>query len=352
MKKIKVLFCVFLSLISIVLLSSCFEDTPKETTRVVVDMSDREVVVPTKVTSYIDIWYSHQSIPAMLDKCEAMGATSYTKDNPSCAWFFEAFPNVQSAPIEEMNAEQILENGYQVVFMQLSKKRDLAEELTNLGIAAIDVEFNSYESMMKSISLVADVLNTNEARDVASKFNKALTDKLAFLNEKTKAIPTENRPVILNLRSFAQLRADGSNSVADSWIYACGGINVCETKGQSGNVYINEEQLLEWNPDIIFTSDIGESAEALVNPNYQSLKAVQSNSVYDNPSGIGSWNRYTSESLLQLDWASKIFYPEIFAETDMVENIKSFYKDYYDYNISDQNVERMLKGLTPIDYQE
>ena len=141
-KRMNLLFLVMS--IGMTLLSSCAPAT-ENNNRTVVDMVGRTVSVPEEVTSYVDIWYSHQSIPAMLDGCDSMAATSFTRDNPFCSWFFEAFPNVLEADIEKMNAEELLENGVQVVFMQYSQKQELAAQLEDLGISAIAIDFNDFD---------------------------------------------------------------------------------------------------------------------------------------------------------------------------------------------------------------
>ncbi len=352
MKKMNSFLLVLIMFFSITLLFGCVENQePKP--RTVVDMAGRTVTVPDKVTSYVDIWFSHQSIPAMLDKCESMAATSFTRDNPFCAWFFEAFPNVVEAEIEKMNAEELLENGVQVVFMQYSQKQELAAQLEELGIAAIAVDFMDFEGLKQSVSLVAEVLNKDSARNIAKLFNEELDAQLEFLTERLANLEESEKPRVLNLRSFAQLRADGVNTVQDAWIKACGGINVCGEKGETGSsVYLNQEQVIEWDPDIIFTSNVGEAAEALVNPVYSGLKAVANSAIYDNPSGIHYWNRYTPEVLIQLKWASKILHPEIFADVDINQNIKDYYLKYYDYEISEANLAEMLKGLPPVGWTE
>lgn len=352
MKKMTSLLLVLIMFLSVTLLFGC-TGSQETKTRTIVDMAGRTVTVPEKVTSYVDIWFSHQSIPAMLDKCESMAATSFTRDNPFCAWFFEAFPNAVEADIEKMNAEELLENGVQVVFMQYSQKQELAVQLGELGIAAVAVDFTDFEGLKQSVSLVADVLNTDSAREVAVQFNNELDAQLEFLAERLANLEDSEKPRVLNLRSFEQLRADGVNTVQDAWIKACGGVNVCGEKGETGSsVYLNQEQVIEWNPDIIFTSNVGEAAEALVNPIYSGLKAVENSAIYDNPSGIHYWNRYTPEVLIQLKWASKILHPEIFEDVDINQNIKDYYLKYYNYEIGEKNLEQMLKGLPPLGWEE
>lgn len=348
----KRLICVVLALACLLSLAACSNNgasntKPNEETRTVVDMAGRTVTVPAKVDSYIDIWYSHQALIAMLDQCESMTATSYTRDNSFNAWFFELYPDVPSEDIEHMNAEQIAEAGIDVVFMQYSQYQDLAAQLDQLGIAAIAVDFDSYESLKQCVTMCADVLNTDYARAMAKKFNEQLDAVTADVGAKVASIPQEDRVRVLNLRNFETLRADGANTVADAWITACGGVNVLSELNLEGNQYLNAEQIFEWDPDIVFSSNVGDAAAALGNEAYKDLTCVKNGNVYDNPSGIFYWNRYSSEYLLQLHWASKIFYPELFADVDMVKIVRDYYKDFYNHEFTDAEIELILKGMPP-----
>jgi len=233
--------------------------------------------------------------------------------------------------------------------MQYSQYQDLAAQLDQLGIAAIAVDFDSYDSLKKCITMCADVLNTDYAREIAAKFNAELDATLANVAEKVSNIPEEERVRVLNLRNFETLRADGAGTVADSWINACGGINVLAEMNLEGNQYLNAEQIFEWDPDIIFSSNVGDAAFAYEGEDYKTLSSVKNGKVYDNPSGIHYWNRYSSEALLQLHWASQIFYPELFADVNMNEKVKEFYKTFYDYEFSEEDIELIMQGLPPVE---
>lgn len=351
MKK-RVFICIAMLLVCLLAFAACSNEgnTTKEPeeTRTIVDMAGRTVTVPATVDSYIDIWYSHQAVVAMLDKCEAMAATSYTRDNAFNAWFFKLYPDVPSEDIEHMNAEQIAEAGIDVVFMQYSQYQDLAAQLEQLGIAAVAVDFDSYESLKQCITMCADVLNTDYARAMAEKFNAELDATMAEIGAKVADIPEEERVRVLNLRNFETLRADGAGTVADAWITACGGVNVLAELNLEGNQYLNAEQIFEWDPDIIFSSNAGDAASAYASDDYKSLSAVKNGNVYDNPSGIHYWNRYSSEALLQLHWASQVFYPELFADINMVEVVREYYQEFYDYEFTDAEIDLILQGLPPV----
>ncbi len=325
-------------------------NTDIDSKRTIVDMNGDSIAVSEKVTKYITLWPSHQSVLAMLDKCEGMAASMYDPNDAFSAWLYEMYPNVpyDSSIGEEMSAEEVIALGVDVVFWQNPASEPLAKQLNAAGVAAINIAFTDYESMKKAISITADVLNTDYARDMATKFNAELDSTVKEISDITSTIKDENKLRVLNLRNFETLRADGKNTVADTWLGICGAVNIVSEQNLEGNQFLTKEQIFEWNPDIIVSSATGDATWAYEQTDLATLSAVKNKTIYDNPAGIFYWNRYSTETILQLKWASKLFYPELFSDVDIEEEIKDYYKTFYDYEISDDNIQQMLNVLTPV----
>ncbi len=357
MKKFTTLLLSMLLLLTSFAFVACNNDPDdsKEKTRTVVDMRGTTVELPETIDSYIDIWYSHQGIMAMLDEdCSKMAGTNFTKDNESCAWFFEIFPDVAVKPSiqETMSIEAVLELDVDVVFWENNKSADLVAQLTEAGIPAVNISFYDYASMKQSISLVAEVLNTEYAKTTAQKFNAQLDETINKVQTVTSAIPEQDKVRVLNLRSLDSLRADAVNTIGNAWIELCGGHNVIADTGLTGNQYLNIEQIFEWDPDFVISGVTGDAEWAYAQPDLATLKCIKNNHLYDNPAGIFTWGRGTSESLLQIQWVAKTFYPDLFTDIDMNASIRNFYKDFYKYDISDTNIQQLLKAQSPVGWVE
>jgi iron complex transport system substrate-binding protein len=95
------------------------------------------------------------------------------------------------------------------------------------------------------------------------------------------------------------------------------GNNVASSAGSGGQIMIDKEKLLEWNPDVIF---IDEASYVLVkedlnDPVYQSLPAVKNGRVY----GVMPYNWYANNYdtvLADAYYIGKTLYPEQFADVD------------------------------------
>lgn len=317
--------------------------------RNIVDMRGNTISVPKEVDSYIVLWKSYTGILAMLDGCSGLKGCDYDVTKDSDGWLFEICPNAKQISIitEEITAEEVGNLDVDVVFWQNSNCEDLANQLNDLGIAAVNVDFTDYETMKESVSLAAEVLNTSTAKKKAEAFNAYLDNAIESVTSVTKTYKDENKLTIINLRKVETLRADGKGTVADTWINAVGALNLVSENNLSGNQFLEIEQIYEWDPDIIVSSVSGDDSIMYSEKIYSPLRAVKNNHVYVNPYGIFAWNRYSVETPLQLYWAASTFYPEDFSHINIREETKSFYNDFFDYEISNLDVEKILTAKGP-----
>ena len=111
---------------------------------------------------------------------------------------------------------------------------------------------------------------------------------------------------------------------------------------------VSAEQVLAWQPDIIIlgpgSGDWQTSAWAGL---FASLKAVKNGKVVQNPSGVFPWDRYGTESALQIQWAAKLFHPQRFANVDLVSVTRDFYQRFFDYPLNEKEAGRILQALPP-----
>ena len=77
------------------------------------------------------------------------------------------------------------------------------------------------------------------------------------------------------------------------------------------------------------------------------LTAVKNDAVYANPSGVFAWDRYSGEEALQVLWAAKLLNPDKFADINIEQETKDFYKLFYGCELTDDQVNRILTGENP-----
>lgn len=320
------------------MLSGCTNTNTAETnkTRTVVDMSGHSVGVPETVNSYISLWVGSVTITLMLDHGEHMVGCSETA--ASYPMFDRACQNDKDITYftnDAITLEGILETGAEVVFYRGKDNADLAEKLIKAGVAAIDVEFNTYDEMMDAIDIIADVMNTEYARETASKYRTYANEMI----EKTQSVGNtiQDKKSIIVIRDTSNLRAYGINRFAGKWATLCGGDYALKEGDPNGYVNLTSEQLLEYDPDVIVFVIPGEAKKFVADPKWASLTAVKNGQVYENPSAIGTWSNHGSECVLQFGWAMDKLYPGL-TVLDLVKEVQGFYKEFYEMDLTEAEI--------------
>jgi iron complex transport system substrate-binding protein len=137
----------------------------------------------------------------------------------------------------------------------------------------------------------------------------------------------------------------GKNIIQNEEIAIAGGINVA-ANDVDGSKVVSNEQILKWNPDIIFVD--GSTGQGITdNPTFASLEAVQKRRVYTTPTGVFRWSNLGAETALYLPWMAKTMYPEKLTDVNINDMTKSFYRTFFDYDLSDKELNLILSSLPP-----
>ncbi len=148
--------------------------------------------------------------------------------------------------------------------------------------------------------------------------------------------------------SVYTLNLDGTGTIIDEWIKTAGARNAVDTSTKgNAQAQFTMEQILTWNPDVIITGKAGEAEKILNDPNWASIKAVQDQKVYVNPKGVFGWDRYGVEELVQVQWVSALIHPDLFPNLKIEEKVKTFYKTYLNYSLTDDEVKLIMAGKDP-----
>jgi ABC-type Fe3+-hydroxamate transport system substrate-binding protein len=128
-----------------------------------------------------------------------------------------------------------------------------------------------------------------------------------------------------------------------------------EVNKVGGKNETNMEQLLKWNPDFIFVDHAGSSGNASAeevigatvdDQRFKQLTAVQKEQVKVCPTGVFFWDA-GQQKILLLMWMAKTLHTEKFEDLDMQKELKYFYKKFYDYELNDEQAQKILMHLPP-----
>jgi iron complex transport system substrate-binding protein len=156
-------------------------------------------------------------------------------------------------------------------------------------------------------------------------------------NVSDELFPDDKRKTVF-YASNKDLGTDTSWGV--SYVATSGGINVAK---DLGDAKVNPEKLAEWNPDVIIVQGSTDGKypdkDIINNPQLSGLSAIKNGQVYNVPNGGLWWCRPSPESPLGFLWLAKTLYPDTFADVDMKKEMKTFFKTFYRYDLSDDEAD-------------
>lgn len=316
-------------------------------TRVVIDMTGKEVEVPYVVDAYVESWAAHTTIDMLLDNLDGLVASNVPSASRTESWIHMISDNINTAKSLEfsdnMNLEEIIAVKPDVVFGNVESYREM---FTNIGIPYVNVSFDSYDTMIQSIRLTAEILGT-DAQENAEKYIDYLNSRIEWVGERVSVLNDDEKLSVVHGYPMYTLRIDGANTIIDEWINFAGAINAAESVDGAKKT-ISLEQLMIWDPDVIITGTGWSDAEDVINdPAWANLTAVKNGMVFVNPKGIFMWDRYGTESALQVQWCASVLYPELFADFDIREEVKLFYREFMRYELTDEQVDKFMNHENP-----
>lgn len=224
---------------------------------------------------------------------------------------------------------------------------DALSESLGIPVVAVDNELNNSAEAFRFMGELLGV--EDHAEELAQYAEQVFTD-INVLSD----IPEEKKVSVYFGNGEDSLETAPRGSQHAQILDAINAVNVADLElGDGSRVQISAEQLLAWDPDVIVVNGepkadkSGNSAaeDILSNPDYASLKAVQDQKVYGTPNVPFSWvDRPAGPNrLIGMRWFSALIYPE-YIKCDINEEIHKFFDLFYHVDLSDEQLENVLKG--------
>ena len=224
---------------------------------------------------------------------------------------------------------------------------DALSERLGIPVVAVDNELNNSAEAFRFMGELLGV--EDHAEELAQYAEQVFTD-INVLSD----IPEEKKVSVYFGNGEDSLETAPRGSQHAQILDAINAVNVADLElGDGSRVQISAEQLLAWDPDVIVVNGepkadkSGSSAaeDILSNPDYASLKAVQDQKVYGTPNAPFSWvDRPAGPNrLIGMRWFSALIYPE-YIKCDINEEIHKFFDLFYHVDLSDEQLENVLKG--------
>lgn len=363
MKKTLSIVMVFFTLCAMLVAQPASETTAaKESasavrTVTVTDMSGDTVTVEGEVKSIINLW------PAGTSSFFVMGAGSLVDglavNNPGTVnnWAELFYPGASNIPslggttpaIEELAA---LDPDL-VIVHPMTAKTGFAQQIRDMGIPAVNINFSDYESMMTAYTFLGEILG-GVYKERLDSWCEMIVAKQAEISALTAGI--ENRPVVYYIggQSDSLTTTMGQNSICADWTETAGGIYLSSLTSSPTSTELTAEEIFTIDPDVIIVGGTWQRTlmeELETKEGWKELKAVKNGRVYGNPYGAFAWDRFGLESYFQLEYALMCIQPGI-AEANginrdhMIGEILDFYS-MMGIGLTQAQAENMFDVLEP-----
>lgn len=272
-------------------------------------------------------------------------------------WIKGKYPQLANLPVvfsgNEVNMEELTKQDPDLVIYASRYGENNLKQLQDLGIATVsspkgsDKQGNKIDQLRARQVYLGEVIGGVQL-DKAKKYSEEYLAIRSEIEAKTASIPETERPTVVQLSGAGDsLQANNGSAIGQELITLAGGVNAGagatgESKGPSGQTKIDPEQLLSWNPELLLVDSTKIRDSIKSDPVLSGLKAVQNNNIIVIPNGAMAWAYNGPEEYLDMYFFAKAVHPELFKDVDMEARTKAFYKEYFGFDLTDDDVKHLF----------
>lgn len=298
--------------------------------------------VVTTIMPFPYIYYAVVGNSDNLIGCNPSSITAY--ENSALKYMYPELANANTDFVDTsfvVNIEELLKLEPDVVF-QWNYMDEEIEKMEAAGIKVVALEYGTLEDLETWIRIIGTMFEKEErAEELIAYFH----ENVAEVEEKIGTLAMEDYENILILSD--NLKVSGAGFY-EYWVEKSGAINPAgDLSGEALNV--NMEQIYEWNPSIIYIGNFTDLQPSdliknkLEGQDWSVVDAVKNGQVYKIPIGGYRWDPPGVETPLMIKWLAKIQHPELFEKMDMREEVAEFYRDVYNFELTEEMLDEILE---------
>ena len=334
MRKVLAMFLVAAAVLS--LLAGCTTQVSYNVSRVITDGAGRQVEVPEKVASIVCVGVGALRYTCYMGAQDlVIGVEDYeVKEGMTRLYQYVNFEKFKDLPVIGTNGvpytEEIITLAPDVIVMSKSASVEADDLQAKTGTPVVVVpgsdttlDQDAFDTIRILGQLYGKETRANELTGYLNGIEKDLTDR-------TKDIPEEDKPsVYVGGVSFKGHHGFEGTEAGYGPFALIGAKNLADTTGQSGAFNIDLEQVLSWDPDILFVDFNGLNLineDYAKNPDfYNALTAVQEGKVYSQISFRSSASNLET-ALADAYYAACVMYPQQFQDIDPIAKAQEIFE--------------------------
>ncbi len=334
MKKLTAIFLTFVLCLG--LLAGCGNTDISGTTRTITDGAGRQVAIPETVRSIVCVGVGALRYSCYMGAQDlVVGVEDYEiKGGLDRLYNYVNFEKFETLPVIGTNgvpyAEEIIKLAPDVIVMSAyaSVEADDLQDKTGTPVVVIPGSDTTLDAdAFETIRILGEVYGKQNRATELTAYLKGLEKDLS---DRTQDVPDSEKPsVYVGGVSFKGHHGFEGTEAGYGPFALIGAKNLADTTGQTGAFNIDLEQVLAWDPDVIFIDFNGMALikeDYAKNPDYyNALTAVQEGKVYSQISFRSSASNLET-ALADAYYAACVMYPEQFADIDPEEKAREIFQ--------------------------
>ena len=306
-----------LAIVSVLMLTLVSCTVNKENTgRTITDCAGIEVEIPEKIERVVCT--SASAVPFLLGmgvEDTIIGAHGSTLGHSWASVFYDGFKEEAGKVAlfgKNPNAEELISSNVDLVIL---KDSAYAEELRKSGIPAVCFTYRNKDELFFAVDMLGNIFGDN-AKAYAEKWKGKINSTIAEIDKDLSNIPEEEKYNVYYVDATGAEASNenlfltaGGGSFVEFWINSSGANLV--TSSYQGLEQIDQEEGLSLNPDTIFICGWLEyqARDILIkDPLWQDVPAVKNERVFIMPTSFASYDRFSVELPLVLDYTAHQLY--------------------------------------------
>ncbi|MDN5352084.1 MAG: iron complex transport system substrate-binding protein [Clostridiales bacterium] len=251
---------------------------------------------------------------------------------------------------QDINLEELINLQPQVIIDLGDIKEDMAADMDayqeQVGIPIIFIEATT-ATYPEAFKKLGTLLGEEAQGEAMAEFTEETMARAAAASAQ---ITDENRLSVMFGTGESGLNCNAKGSIHCTVLEAVGvdnAIVVPEVSNKGGGNTVTMEEVISADPDVILL-DVGGPYATLTEDSYWSgLRAVKDGNYYEIPSGPYNFlsNPPSINQIIGIDWLGNLLYPDLY-DIDIAARIQAFYKLFWHYDLSDEEVNQLLANST------
>lgn len=318
--------------------------------RQVTDQLGRQVTIPDKVDRVVVLQHQTLNLLVQLDATDDIVGVLNNWKKQLGDGYERLAPSLdnkaQVGDLTSVNLESLVALHPQVVFVTNYAPQEMIDQISQTGIAVVAIslredakdqagklnptlenEDQAYDNGLKQgIQLIGEVVNRQKQAQALIDYTFS---QRHIVSQRLKDIPADQR--IRTYMANPELTTYGSGKYTGLMMAHAGAMNVAAATVK-GFKQVALEQVIAWNPQVIFVQDRYPEVVAQINqdPQWQAIDAVKHHRVYLMPEYAKAWGYPMPEALAIGElWMAKKLYPQKFTDINMQKQADDYYQRFY-----------------------